>query len=144
MKKLLILLMVSVPLTCWAVDKPDDPQRAKLVVQGDALLQVAADQVRFSVGVISEDRDAGSALEKNSRAMRQVEKALIRVGLNKRGVQHRAVPVAAALVIPTAHRAARLASRDRRLQRAEQSQYQNRQVAADRCPDRSGPPGRRR
>jgi len=83
MKKLLILLMVSVPLTCWAVDSPDAPQRAELVVRGDALLQVAADQVRFSVGVVSEDRTAGAALEQNSRAMRQVEKALIRAGLNK-------------------------------------------------------------
>lgn len=82
MKALWVIVFVLLPLSCWALD-PDAAVQPRLIVQGDAELKVAADQARFSVGVSNENADADQAMRDNSRAMQQVEKALLGAGLSK-------------------------------------------------------------
>lgn len=77
---ILLFLLLPAHLLASEGDRNRPPQ---LLVPGDAVLEVPADQVQFSVGVTSEAADANTAMEMNSRALLQVEKALIHAGLNK-------------------------------------------------------------
>ena len=63
--------------------KPAEPVISKMTVRGDANLYKAADQLRLSVGVVTESTDANTALASNSRRMNDVVKALTRAGLPK-------------------------------------------------------------
>lgn len=55
----------------------------ELTVRGEASLQVPADQMRLTVGVVIHGATAEVALNDNTEKMGQVEKALQRVGLTK-------------------------------------------------------------
>lgn len=81
-RSILILLILLFPAPALASDG-DRSRSPQLIVQGDAVLEVPADQVQFSVGVTSEADDANVAMELNSKALLRVEKALIHAGLNK-------------------------------------------------------------
>lgn len=61
--------------------QPDMPPA--LTVRGEAALQVPADQMRLTVGVVSHGATAEAALHDNTGKMGQVEKGLQRVGLSK-------------------------------------------------------------
>lgn len=64
-----------------APDQPDMPP--ELAVRGEAILQVPADQMRLTVGVVSHGATAEATLKDNTEKMGQVEKALLQVGLSK-------------------------------------------------------------
>lgn len=55
----------------------------ELTVRGAAILQVPADQMRLTVGVVSHGATAEAALNDNTEKMVQVEKTLQRLGLSK-------------------------------------------------------------
>ncbi len=55
----------------------------KLTIRGQAELEKPADQVRLSIGVVTEDKEAGAALKDNNRLMEGVIKAIERVGLTE-------------------------------------------------------------
>lgn len=55
----------------------------ELTVRGEATLQVPADQMRLTVGVVSYGVTAEATLKDNTEKMAQVEKSLQRVGLGK-------------------------------------------------------------
>ncbi|MBT8484644.1 MAG: SIMPL domain-containing protein [Phycisphaerales bacterium] len=65
-----------------AVTKMEDAP--KLTVRGDAELMKPADQVRLSVGCVSEDAEAAVALRENNRVMRAVVQAIERAGLTEK------------------------------------------------------------
>lgn len=67
-------------------DKDDDKKNKitpQMTVRGEAELNKPADQLRMSIGVISEDPDAQKALDDNSKAMEKVVDALNKAGLDK-------------------------------------------------------------
>jgi uncharacterized protein len=80
----LILLVLSL-LAGPAAAQPEPAAGAGpyLQVRGEMELQVPADQFRVSIGVISRAETAGAALEGNSAAMREVEQAFRRLGLQQ-------------------------------------------------------------
>lgn len=53
----------------------------QLTVRGEALVHVPADQLRLKVGVVTDDKTAESALERNTASLRDVVEALGKVGL---------------------------------------------------------------
>jgi len=78
----LIIIFLLLSASCWA-DQSDPGSQARLTVRGEASLSVPADQVQLQFGVTSESASADDALQENSRAMSQLEKALNLAGLKK-------------------------------------------------------------
>ncbi len=77
-----LMLLGSVGLCNAAA--PAQPERVpELTVHGEASLQVPADQMRITVGVVTHGVTAEAALEDNTDKMGEVEKALQRAGLGK-------------------------------------------------------------
>ena len=64
-RPVIALLMLGLLATGAFADE-DKPEIAKLAVRGMAELEKPADQLRLSIGVISEGRDAGDVLDENS------------------------------------------------------------------------------
>lgn len=78
MKKLILMVCLGASLCADSFDT-----RAKLTVRGEATLYKAADQLRISIGVISQAETAEAALNDNNLKMAQVIKALEGKGLTK-------------------------------------------------------------
>ena len=55
----------------------------RLFVRGTAELEKPADQLRISIGVVTEDADPAEALSQNTRRMREVVNAIERAGLDE-------------------------------------------------------------
>lgn len=85
MKKLLIAITLLSPLLAVVVpSRAQDeaqPEIPKLAVRGEAELEKPADQLRISIGVVTEGRDATEVLDENAQRMSEVVKAVQRVGL---------------------------------------------------------------
>ncbi len=64
-------------------DRGGEPPVPTLTVRGEAILYRPADQLRLSIGVVTESVDATEALRANSRRMQDCVKALTKVGLTK-------------------------------------------------------------
>ena len=70
-------------------DETDQPQERKfedtpkLSVRGEAELEKPADQLRLTVGVRTENKEAAAALDANSATMRKVVQAVERIGLSE-------------------------------------------------------------
>jgi len=79
-------VMASGPTALAAGGAPEEPV-PRLSVRGEALLQVPADQLRLSVGVVTEEETAEGALEENSVTMKAVIQALEGVGLTREDYQ---------------------------------------------------------
>ena len=62
-------------------DEPGIEDLAQLTVRGTAEIDVPADEVRLSIGVVSEGEDAEDVLRENTRKVRAVLAALGRLGL---------------------------------------------------------------
>lgn len=60
-----------------------EPPVPQLTVRGNAMLDKPADQLRMSLGVVTQSQDADDALTDNSRRMNDVVKALLKAGLPK-------------------------------------------------------------
>ncbi len=91
MKRLSCLTLLSLAFltNSPAIAKdPDGGERKledtpKLTVRGEAELQKPADQLRISVGVVTENKEAGEALQENSTLMNDVIEAIESVGLSE-------------------------------------------------------------
>lgn len=81
--KLLLLALSFVILSTPAIGKDDEKDIPKLAVRGMAELEKPADQLRLTIGVISEGRLATEVLDDNARLMRDVVKAVEKAGLTK-------------------------------------------------------------
>ncbi|MDX1764290.1 MAG: SIMPL domain-containing protein [bacterium] len=78
----LIMAAVMGPGTMvFAADGIPSEPVPRLSVRGEALLHVPADQLRLSIGVVTEGKTAEGTLEENSDRMKAVIQALKRVGL---------------------------------------------------------------
>lgn len=73
-------VMASGPMV-FAADHVKSEPVPRLSVRGEALLEVPADQLQLSVGVVTEGDTAQGALEENSIKMKAVVRALEGVGL---------------------------------------------------------------
>jgi uncharacterized protein YggE len=86
------------PLTAWALilfmfisptpfavagDGGSFDDLPKLSVRGEAILNVPADQLRLNIGVVTDAAAADVALDQNSAKIKEVIKAMERVGLSK-------------------------------------------------------------
>ena len=84
MRRIVLLAIVPFLFCCsplMAGESSDQP--ATLQVRGEAVLEVPADEVRLSIGVSSSGKTPEQALQQNSEALRQVEKALRKAGLEQ-------------------------------------------------------------
>lgn len=78
----LATLVLSLTILNGAIAADDDDKNiTKLAVRGTAELEKPADQLRLSIGVINEGRDATEVLEENSRSMTKVVAAVKKAGL---------------------------------------------------------------
>lgn len=80
----LLLLLLILPGSS-AGGQPDSAAEAvpHLRVRGEAEIQVPADHLRVSIGMVSRADSARLALERNSEAMKKVEEVLLRLGLDQ-------------------------------------------------------------
>lgn len=72
--------------TSASTDEADDRKledTPKLTVRGEAELEKPADQVVINVGVVTENRDAGEALQENTDLMNAVVEAIEKAGLGE-------------------------------------------------------------
>ena len=89
MRKITIIMFLGLMLsTCWingalADDSGDAEIIPKLVVRGEATLNVPADQMRLNVGVVTNADSADMALSENSTIMKRVEEDLKKSGLGE-------------------------------------------------------------
>ena len=81
--KLTFITLMTLLMTITAVFAADDDEKeiTKLAVRGMAELDKPADQLRLTIGVITENNDASTAMEANARRMRDVIKAIEKAGL---------------------------------------------------------------
>ncbi|MDY7109479.1 MAG: SIMPL domain-containing protein [Planctomycetota bacterium] len=87
---LIAAMALSLSAAAIADDDEDDmdgglklEDTPKLTVRGEAELEKPADQMRLSIGVVTENRDADEALQENNDRMNAVVKAMQRVGLGE-------------------------------------------------------------
>lgn len=76
----MMTLLLNAPVTLAADD--DEKEIPKLAVRGMAELEKPADQLRLTIGVITENKDATVAMKENARRMKNVIKAIERAGLS--------------------------------------------------------------
>jgi len=74
----ILALLAPAPVCAAQDEKPEIP---KLAVRGTAELEKPADQLRISIGVVNDGRDATEVLRENSSRMADVIKALQQAGL---------------------------------------------------------------
>ena len=81
--KLTFITMMTLLFTVTVAFAADDDEKEipKLAVRGMAELEKPADQLRLTIGVITENNDATAAMEENARRMRNVIKAIEKAGL---------------------------------------------------------------
>ncbi len=81
--KLTFITLMTLLMTVTAVFATDEDEKEipKLAVRGMAELEKPADQLRLTIGVITENNDATTAMEANARLMRDVIKAIEKAGL---------------------------------------------------------------
>ncbi len=78
------VLLVLLAVTARAEEPSSVPQ---LSVSGQAELQVPADRLRLSIGVVTQAPSAEKALEENNSRMRAVAEALRRAGLSEKEME---------------------------------------------------------
>ena len=82
--KLTFITMMTLLFTVTVAFAADDDEKEipKLAVRGMAELEKPADQLRLTIGVITENNDATAAMDENARRMRNVIKAIEKAGLS--------------------------------------------------------------
>ncbi|MCZ6836722.1 MAG: SIMPL domain-containing protein [Planctomycetota bacterium] len=81
--RLLTCLLCLVALTSHSTARAHDPPEIpKLAVRGLAELEKPADQLRISIGVVSEGKDATQVLQENSTKMNAVVEAVKKAGVS--------------------------------------------------------------
>jgi uncharacterized protein len=78
-----ILLCLSLLPGVAAGQPQSSAETPQLQVRGEAELQVPADQLQLSIGVITQAETAQAALDRNSAGMKKVEQALYQLGLGQ-------------------------------------------------------------
>jgi len=76
-----LTLLALLAASSAARAQDDKPEIPKLAVRGAAELEKPADQLRISIGVVNDGRDATGVLQENSKRMAEVVQALQRAGL---------------------------------------------------------------
>ncbi len=90
MKFRIRLCLLTLALACIAMTALAQEEEGKipqLSVSGEAQIQVPADQLRLSIGVITQATTAEKALQENNRRMREVAKALHEAGLTEKELE---------------------------------------------------------
>jgi uncharacterized protein YggE len=91
--RLLLITALLAMCSAAAVFAADDATDRKLedlprlTVVGEATLEVPADQLELNLGVVTEDASATEALERNAAVMRDVVRALHKIGLTDKEYQ---------------------------------------------------------
>lgn len=86
MNRSLTAIVLALPfllVTAAAPAQDDKPEIPKLAVRGMAELDKPADQLRITVGVVTEGKDAPEVLEENAKRMSDVVKAVQHAGLDE-------------------------------------------------------------
>lgn len=83
---LMTMALIALLASPLAADETTDPKLEdvpKLSVRGAAEIELPADRLQLSIGVVTEHSEATRALDQNSRQMNKVIEALERVGLTE-------------------------------------------------------------
>jgi uncharacterized protein YggE len=78
------LLLPAVTAAAQIIETPEARVIPRLTVRGEAELRRPADQLRITVGVVTESAEAGTAMAENSRKMQAVVEAVQKVGLGEK------------------------------------------------------------